>query len=150
MIPAISSKLPPAEKAFPAPRSRATLVSGSLSTTVQTSASCRWTSGPTELSPGPSSVMRRTPSLGRSKVRPSNSAYRSVVSLIPPVYRAAAAPDRVPFPSRLPELGDGGPALRAVEAPEIGRAPLGDDDLDVVARRRRRHGEPLDEGGVPA
>ncbi len=62
----IMSKFPPDENPLPAPCSRATLVSGSRSTASQTSASWRCMAAFTELSPGESSVMRRTASDGRS------------------------------------------------------------------------------------
>ena len=64
-----SSKLPPAENALPAPWSSATRTSGSRSTASHTSASSRCTSWSTALRPGPSSVIRSTPSAGRSKRR---------------------------------------------------------------------------------
>ena len=63
-------KEPPAEKALPAPRRTATRVSGSRSTSSQMSASSRCTEGPTALRPGPSMVMRSTPSDGWSMTSP--------------------------------------------------------------------------------
>jgi hypothetical protein len=74
MIVSIMSKLPPELNPFPAPRRRATLVSGSRSTASQTSASWRCIAGLTELRPGESRVMRSTPAAGRSKVSSSKSA----------------------------------------------------------------------------
>ena len=68
-MPSMSSKLPPAENALPAPCSTTANVSGSRSTASHTSASWRCIAGPVALSPGPSSVIRSTCSAGRSNVQ---------------------------------------------------------------------------------
>ena len=80
-----SSKLPPAEKPLPAPCRIATRASGSRSTARHTSASCAWAAGPTAFSPGASSVMRSTPSDGRSNRSVEKSSYAVRSSGIRPV-----------------------------------------------------------------
>src|SRR4051812_2912548 len=77
MIPSSSSKLPPALNALPAPWITATFVSASRSTASHTSASWRCIDASTAFSPGPSRVMRSTPSAGRSKRRSGKSSYGS-------------------------------------------------------------------------
>jgi hypothetical protein len=67
-------KLPPEEKASPAPRTTTTRVSGSRSTTGQTSARSWCMAASTELRPGASSVIRRIPGSGRSNARVGKAA----------------------------------------------------------------------------
>src|SRR5581483_11235808 len=128
----IRSKLPPAEKALPAPWSRATRVSGSRSTARQMSASCRCTSGPTAFSPGPSMVMRSTPSAGRSRVSPANASYPSMCD--PPIGEPSVLDVRLVVGRETEHLVDAGLGGLLVDVPR--HRQLGGEDVPSLGVHR--------------
>src|SRR5689334_4285665 len=130
----MSSKLPPAENAFPAPLNSATRTSGSRSTVSHTSASSRCTSGPTALRFGPSRTICSTPGAGRANVSPGNAAYASLMRGAYVPTRRCGTEARVRVPQcRISLRSSGGGALQDVHA--AGRAEpdhVGEPDLGAV------------------